>query len=154
MNLIRNFIIILLIAAVIACDVDSNCGSIAVNYVTLSSYTTNLNQEESLAEITYDSIISPQTDSVFIKDSTTANLILPLDPGSSQTDFYFYYNEGGDTISFTYGKRTRVDSPECGIDFEFVGLDTIYQTYDSMIIVNDTLRRTINAPNIKFYINQ
>ncbi|WKK77226.1 DUF6452 family protein [Marivirga salinae] len=161
-SIIKKSLVILLIAGIFACDVDSNCGSINVDYVTFGTVTLNANLEEAPKNVSFDSIISPQTDSIFrYKDSISiSSFRLPLSPVENQTDFFFYYSinnandtvKYGDTIRFTYEKLNRVDSPECGVDFEFVGMDTAYQTFDSLVIVNDTLKRTINAPNIKLFI--
>ncbi|RUA31442.1 MAG: hypothetical protein DSY77_13075 [Bacteroidetes bacterium] len=161
-SIIKKSIVLLLFTIIFACDVDSNCGSINVDYVTFSTVTLNANLEERPKEVRFDSIFSPQTDSIFVLNDTVtiSNFSLPLSPAENQTDFYFYYsvnNSGdtvsyGDTIRFTYEKRNRIDSPECGIDMEFIGMDTAFQTFDSLVIVNDTLKRTVNAPNIKLFI--
>jgi len=151
-SIIKKSIVLLLLISVFACDVDSNCGNINVDYVTFSAVTIDANREEENIAIFFDSIVSPQTDSVFFLNDTIGNFQLPLSPVENQTDFHFYYGPFVDSIRFTYEKRNRVDSPECGIDFEYVGMDTAYQTFDSLVIVNDTLKRTINASNIKLYI--
>ncbi|HET8859996.1 DUF6452 family protein [Marivirga sp.] len=143
---------LILFTLIFACDVDSNCGSVNVDYVTFRPVTLNANLEEIRREVIFDSIVSPQTDSIFFLQDTIGSFTLPLSPAENHTDFYFYYGERGDTIRFTYEKRNSVDSPECGINPEFIGLDTAFQTFDSLIIVNDTLKRTLNAPNIKLFI--
>lgn len=151
-SIIKKSLVILLIAGIFACDVDSNCGSINVDYVTFRTVTLNANLEEQDVAVIFDSIVSPQTDSIFFSQDTLNTFQLPLSPVEDQTDFFFYSGTHGDTIRFTYEKANRVDSPECGIDLEFIGIDTAYQTFDSLVIVNDTLKRTINAPNIKLFI--
>lgn len=130
--------------------------------MTFSTVTLNANLEEVTKNVRFDSIFSPQTDSIFAYQDTSfiSSFRLPLSPVENKTDFFFYYtvtNSGdtishGDTIRFTYEKRNSIDSPECGIDMEFIGMDTAFQTFDSLIIVNDTLKRTVNAPNIKLFI--
>jgi len=155
MNFVKKLFFLVALGLILACEVDSNCGGTNVNYVTLSSFQlTGVNREEEIREVNYDSIKTDMSDSLLISDSLSSNFRLPLDPGKRSTTFYFYYDETADTIVFSYDKRNRVDSPECGVDFAFTDLDTVLQTFDSLIIVNDTLRRTIDAPNIKFYINQ
>lgn len=161
-SIIKKSVVFLLIAGIFACDVDSNCGSINVDYVTFRTVTLNANLEETTKEVRFDSIFSPQTDSVFayLDSNFISNFRLPLSPVENKTDFFIYYsvdNDGdtvsyGDTIRFTYEKTNRVDSPECGVDLQFIGMDTAYQTFDSLVIVNDTLKRTLNAPNIKLFI--
>lgn len=161
-SIIKKGLVILLIAGIFACEVDSNCGSVNVDYVTFSTVTLNANLEEITKNVRFDSVFSPQTDSIFAYQDSNfiSSFRLPLSPVENQTEFFFYYSVNiagdtvnyGDTIRFTYEKRNRVDSPECGIDMEFVGMDTAYQTFDSLIIVNDTLKRTVNAPNIKLFI--
>ncbi len=151
-NFKKTFILLCCFLTIIACEVDSNCGSTAVNYITVSSATISGTNEEEERIITYDSIINQASNLLFLRDSATSFLVLPLDPGRSETTYQFYHDDTVDTIALKYDKRSRIDSPECGIDFEFVDLDTVFQTFDSLVIVNDTLRRTIDAPNIKFYI--
>lgn len=151
-SIIKKGLVILLIAGIFACEVDSNCGSVNIDYVTFRTVSLNANLEEVNVGVIFDSIVSPQTDSIFFLQDTLSNFQLPLSPADNQTDFFFYYGNRSDSIQFTYEKRNRVDSPECGIDMEFVGMDTAYQTFDSLIIVNDTLKRTVNAPNIKLFI--
>lgn len=151
-SIIKKSLVLLLIAGIFACDVDSNCGSVNVEYITFSTVTLDANLEERNASVVFDSIISPQTDSIFFYQDTLSAFQLPLSPVENQTDFFFYYGPHADTIRFTYEKSNRVDSPECGIDFAYIGMDTAFQTFDSLVIVNDTLKRTINAPNIKLFI--
>lgn len=151
-SIFKKSVVLLLITIIFACDVDSNCGSINVDYVTFRTVTLNANLEEQDVAVIFDSIVSPQTDSIFFFQDTLNTFQLPLSPVEDQTDFFFYSGTRGDTIRFTYEKRNRVDSPECGIDMEFIGMDTAFQTFDSLIIVNDTLKRTVNASNIKLFI--
>lgn len=151
-SIIKKTLVIILLSGIFACDVDSNCGSINVDYVTFRTVSLNANLQEVDVSVVFDSIMSPQTDSIFFFQDTLNAFRLPLSPVQNQTDFFFYYGPRTDTIRFTYEKRNRVDSPECGIDMEFVGMDTAFQTFDSLIIVNDTLKRTVNAPNIKLFI--
>ena len=159
-SIIKKSLVILLIAGIFACDVDSNCGSVNVDYITFRTVTLNANLEEQDMAVIFDSIVSPQTDSIFFSQDTLNTFQLPLSPVENKTDFFLYYSvedDGdivsyGDTIRFAYEKTNRVDSPECGVDFEFIGMDTAFQTFDSLVIVNDTLKRTINAPNIKLFI--
>ncbi|MBK6266873.1 hypothetical protein JKA74_17650 [Marivirga sp. S37H4] len=145
----------IILAGVFSCQVDSNCGSINVDYITFHLKSLNANGQEQNKTVKYDSIVSPQANMALYKpDSVIAigAFSLPLSPAENVTDFYLYSANRVDSLRFTYEKINRVDSPECGIDMEFVGLDTVFHSYDSMIIVNDTLRRTVNAPNIKLFI--
>jgi len=151
-SIIKKILVILLLSGIFACDVDSNCGSINVDYVTFRPVTLNANLEEQNVNVIFDSIISPQTDSIFFYQDTLSNFQLPLSPVENQTDFFFYYGPNADTIRFTYETSNSVDSPECGVNLQYLGMDTAYQTFDSLVIVNDTLKRTINAPNIKLFI--
>ncbi|MGM0581481.1 MAG: DUF6452 family protein [Bacteroidota bacterium] len=151
-SITKKSLILLFITFIFACEVDSNCGSINVDYVTFSTVTLDANLEERNVAVAFDSIKSPQTDSIFFFQDTLSVFQLPLSPAENQTDFFFYYGPNVDTIRFTYEKRNRVDSPECGIDMEFIGMDTAFQTFDSLVIVNDTLKRNLNASNIKLFI--
>lgn len=154
-SMIKKSVVLILFITIIACEVDSNCGinnvENNVNYVTFRSLTLNANLEEQNVGVVFDSIVSPQADDYFYLADTLSTFQLPLSPVENHTDFFFYYGSRADTIRFNYDKRNRVDSPECGIEMEFIGLDTAFQTFDSLIIVNDTLKRTINAPNIKLF---
>lgn len=144
---------------VFACKVDSNCGSVNVDYVVFDLVNLNAEGVEQERSVVFDSIISPQAVITIFQQPDTSDLEvssfpLPLNPVGDTTDFYFYYEGNSDTLRFSHEKINRVDSPECGIDMEFIGLDTVFQTFDSLIIVNDTLRRRQdNAPNIKLFIN-
>ncbi|WKV12915.1 DUF6452 family protein [Marivirga harenae] len=151
-SIIKKSIVLLLTISIFACDVDSNCNSVNVDFVTFSTVTLNANAEEQNVGVVFDSIVSPQTDDYFFLADTLSSFQLPLSPVENHTDFYFYSGTRGDTISFTYEKRNSVDSPECGFNIDFIGLDTAFQTFDSLVIVNDTLKRTVNAPNIKLFV--
>jgi hypothetical protein len=151
-SIIKKSIISILIICIFACQVDSNCNSVNVDYVTFRTVSLNANLEETNVTVIFDSIISPQTDSIFFLEDTLENFQLPLSPVENQTDFFFYYGPFIDTVRFTYEKRNAVDSPECGIDMQYFGMDTAFQTFDSLVIVNDTLKSTLNAPNIKLFI--
>jgi hypothetical protein len=154
-SMIKKSIVLILFITIFACEVDSNCGinnvDNNVDFVTFRTLTLNANSQEQNVGVIFDSIVSPQADDYFYLADTLSNFQLPLSPVENRTDFFFYYGTRTDTISFTYETRSRVDSPECGFLTEFVGLDTAFQTFDSLIIVNDTLKRTVNAPNIKLF---
>ncbi|WP_375579343.1 DUF6452 family protein [Marivirga tractuosa] len=151
-SIIKKSLVSIFIISLFACEVDSVCGSQNVDYVTFRTVSLDANLEEVNVDVVFDSIVSPQTDSVFFFQDTLFNFELPLSPVENQTDFYFYYGPFVDTIRLSYEKRNWVDSPECGIDMQFIGMDTVFQTFDSLIIVNDTLKSNINAPNIKLFI--
>lgn len=154
-SIIKKSIVLILLITIIACEVDSNCGANNVdnnvNYVTFRTLTLNANLEEQNVGVVFDSIKSPQANEFFFLADTLSSFQLPLSPAEDQTEFYFYYGSRADTIHFNYTRRNRVDSPECGFEISYTGLDTAFQTFDSLIIVNDTLKRTVNAPNIKLF---
>jgi hypothetical protein len=152
MKTLKYLLIVLSLSVLFACAVDSNCDSLNTDFVTFATYKLDANLQETAYAVKYDSIRSPQTEIVFISLDTLTNIALPLSPVENRTDFYFYYENKTDTISFSYEKRVNVDSPECGIDNQFIGLDTNFQTFDSLIINNDTLKITTNVSNIKIFI--
>ena len=158
-KILRYCLIGLFLSLIFACEVDSNCGSINVDYVTFDVVELNAEGREVEKTVLFDSIKSPQAIITIFQQPDTVDLLLSsfrlrLNPEGDTTDFYFYYDEQVDTIRFSHEKINRVDSPECGIDMEFIGLDTVLQTFDSLIIVNDTLRRRQDeTSNIKLFIN-
>lgn len=151
MKRVKYLLYILVLVVFSGCEVDSNCGSINVDYVTFSLLAVDDDGELLEQEIAFDSIVSPSSQVRFSLDSLVTGFALPLNPGADNTSFYFYYNDTADTIIFNYEKISTVDSPECGIIEEFRGLDTTRQTFDSLVIVNDTLKRTINEANIHLF---
>ena len=154
MKAVKFLITIFSLIVAMACEQDVNCGSINVDYVTFQLVTVNEDGNEVARKVIFDSIVSPQASVTFGPDSAIAlsSFALPLSPAERRTDYYFYYENTVDSIGFSYDKISTVDSPECGIDEAFINLDTLYQTYDSLRIENDTLNRIINEANIKLYL--
>ena len=53
-------------------------------------------------------------------------------------------------ITFSYNRRQRIISPDCGVEQSFYNLTIVDHDFDSAAIVNDTLDRYIPV-NVKIY---
>jgi hypothetical protein len=153
---IKLLLISIVFASYFACESDSNCGTNAADFVRFSIVTINEDGEEVASDSAYNFFFSTETvfDTVFFD---IQNLNVLLSPAHDTLQYIFVGLDVDslvdriDTFSLAYRKISRVDSPDCPIDFSFTGLDIVSQTFDSTVIVNTTLTLQNNAPNIKFY---
>ncbi len=154
---IKFLLIGIIISSYWACQSDSNCGDNSADFVRFSIVTINEEGVEVDSSSAYNYFYSRQTvsDSAF----NLQNFAFLLSPAHDRLEYIF---EGinadsiidrKDTIEVAYRKISRVDSPDCPVDFSFTDLEVVYQTFDSAVIVNRNLTLQNNAPNIKFYIS-
>lgn len=144
-------IVLVFFISVWACEVDSECGTVNVDFATFGYYEINDDGEAVLTGYYFDSVKIAEIDSAFYVQDTLTEFRLPLNVTADTTAYYFYKDGEVDTLIVSYEKINRIDSPECGIELIYSGLDTVRQTFDSLVVRNDTLNRLINGENIRFF---
>ena len=152
---IKFLLIAIIVTSYVACKSDSNCGNNSADFVRFSILTINEEGEEVDSSSAYNYFYSRQTvsDSAF----NLQNFAFLLSPAHDTVKYIF---EGinadslvdrKDSIIMAYRKISRVDSPDCPVDFSYTDLEVVYHSFDSAVIVNRNLTLQNNAPNIKFY---
>ena len=96
-------------------------------------------------------------DSILTSGKTSFSTInFPLDPNRDSCRFVFRYHNLSDTLLFSYHRKVRLLSYECGFIMEYIILKAGYTRYqiDSIAISDSLVTNTTdkNAENIKIYL--
>ena len=70
-----------------------------------------------------------------VKD-TVAVLSLPLNPGTNETTFNFYYDSKVETMVVSYTWQTRLTSPKCGAFTYFYDLAVVSSSFGEVTVTN------------------
>lgn len=97
--------------------------------------------------VKFDKIEVLGSDSVFYVGDTVSTVVLPINTGSYQTTFRFFYESKTDSIVVAYSRTTRVISPACGIFNYYQDLAIILSTFPSAVVTNPQLS-TSDATNL------
>ena len=79
------------------------------------------------------------------ENDTTSYVRLPMSPDRDTTALRFVTDLGIDTIVLTYTPRITVISPECGALRNFNNLRVVYSSFDSVRVINPSLRSNIRT---------
>jgi hypothetical protein len=94
-----------------------------------------------------DSIQVSGTLTLFHKDDSVSDLLVPVDPGQLTATFRFYYNFTMDSIRLSYTRKAQLISPACGAFTHFQDL-TVLSTSFSDLTVNDPQLSTSAGTNL------
>ncbi len=97
-------------------------------------------------------------DSILTSGKSSFSMInLPLDPNRDSCRFVFRYHNLSDTLLFSYNRKMRLLSYECGYIMEYIILQAEYthNQIDSIAITDSLVTNTTdkNAENIKIYLS-
>ncbi len=152
--IIRNLIFFLFGVLVInACNEIPDCQLIDetayFNVAFLDRDTTTLAE----ALVIYN-LTSEKGDSIIFSNDTllVSGVSLYLNPYDTVSTFYFETDRGFDTLKVSYQTLYKIISEECGPVQEFLNLDTLDHTFDSISLENSFLNREINV-NIALYFD-
>jgi len=106
-------------------------------------------------KLRFDSVYALGNDSIFYKEINRSLYELPVNPFADTTAFIF---AGGDpqdstridTVTISYNKIENIVSPLCGVEQRFFGLLVTFTTFDSLVLVKDSLL-LINEENIQIF---
>lgn len=138
----------------LSCADESDCFSENLAEITIEFYSRNtLDPDTSFYET--DTLIFSSTSSVYVvgnrdslileNDTIFGKISFPVDPRTDTTAYVI----GRDSLTIRYDIRQRVLSPDCGVEQVYSNLDTLFTTYDSVVIDNRNLDR--NEVNFKVY---
>jgi hypothetical protein len=91
-------------------------------------------------------------DSTYYENREVTRVLLPLNP-EEETVLFFFDVEGEDQVMsmlLSYKVITRVLSPTCGIEKEYLDLRVVSTNFDSVRVINKTIDRNI-ATNIEIF---
>jgi len=139
-----------------SCADESDCFSENLAQVTIEFYSQNtLDPDTSFYET--DTLVFSSRGSVYVvsnrdslilqedNDTIFGKISFPVDPRIDTTAYVI----GRDSLFISYDIRQRVLSADCGVEQVYSNLDTIFTTFDSLVIDNRNLDR--NAINFKVY---
>ena len=142
---------ILFLTLITACVNDELCVGNGTNEIQLK-FVEYDSDPESVISITFDSIgVSgePLAYPTF-SDSTAFEIGLTVDPDSTWTRFVFITPTRTDTLDVNYFVTPSLISVQCGPELLYSKLDTLYNTFDSLAIIQETFDREVET-NIKIY---
>jgi len=87
----------------------------------------------------------PTTDSI-------SSLALPVSPVMDEATFTFYYYNNAKVLRVGYLTQAEVISAECGAFTNYIDLQVINTSFDSLALVNDQLLINQNAINLEIFI--
>jgi hypothetical protein len=131
-----------------ACFNEPTCLSTNTNLVRIAFRKVANGQTDTLA---LKGIVVTGIDSTYFENSLVSRVTLPLHPEETSV-LFFFDEEDGQTKSLILEYRviTRVLSPSCGLEKEYLGLKISSTTFDSVRVVNRNLDRNI-ATNIEIF---
>lgn len=94
---------------------------IVISFFDITKPIENTNNFETL-EVKYDSIlVVGYSETLLVQEDTTAFFTLPLSPNDSTT-FVFMLGNTADSLTLSYQRSISVNSPDCGVLEEILGL--------------------------------
>ena len=144
-------ILFILAFTTIACTNDELCVGNGTNELKIS-FIESGSDPESPESIAFDSIgVSGEPiDYPSFADTTLSEIALTVDPDSLITRFVFYTTDRTDTLDVSYKITSSLISVQCGPELLYSKLDTIYHTYDSLVIVQNLFDTEVDT-NLKIY---
>lgn len=96
--------------------------------------------------------VSVLNDTVLYQNKTESVLLLPVNPGVTETSFVFVRGERTDTLSLGYSNQTVVLAPQCGAFPYQRNLAITRSTFgqDSVVVTNPSLLKDV-PENVRIY---
>lgn len=141
---------LLFFLAMSACEDEASCVSNSTNMVDIRFYKIDTVSRQMADTVRYLSVMT-EDGQVLYMDTLVTSLRLPLNPGANKVSFLLAQDTAvTDTLHLLYEREQRLISPECGVDQRFFNLDVGRQTFDSIHVSNDELKK-FNSPHIAIY---
>ncbi|MCZ6901201.1 MAG: DUF6452 family protein [Bacteroidetes bacterium] len=159
MTLLKNSIFFLLFTLGLiigaSCEKDGDCSSIFIPEVKVRFFFDTGDIKRRM--LVFDSVYALGNDSIFFdqENNPMALYEVPINPFADTTTFIF---AGGDpedstridTITVSYNNLENIVSPLCGVEQRFFDLLVTFTTFDSLVLVKDSLL-LINEENIQIF---
>lgn len=138
----------------LSCSEESDCfsentASITIEFFRLNTFDpdTSFYEVDTLFLASLNGVyVIGNRDSVIINNDTLiAKITLPVDPRIDTTAYVI----GRNRLTISYDIRQRILSPDCGVEQVYSNLDTLFSTYDSLVIDNRDLG--LNEVNFQVY---
>lgn len=139
-RLIRKNILLVLIlsffALTIACEPETICASDNVAWARVAFLKMG---ETRRNDTLYAVSVTAENDSLLYYLDTLTQVILPVNPAATTTDFFFIRGTTTDTLRLGYGIEKVFISPECGFEQRYISLNVPYTSFDSVRIRKNLL---------------
>ena len=147
---------ILLLLGLAACENEESCVTSNSNEVKFIFYkiddTTALVEDNVLiktVQLSDDRGFRYEDDSIF-----RPRYAVPLDPTDTTASFIFTFADGSQrTIALRYDREQSLISPECGPDQRYFNLDTLFENFDSLRLINREVGK-FDGANIEIFTCQ
>lgn len=140
---------LLLFLAMAACEDEVSCVSDSTNVMSIRFYKIDTVSTQNADTVRILSLRT-QEGKVLYADTLVTNLTVPLNPSADQVSFVLEQGSTTDTLQLLYQREQKLISPECGVEQRFFNLSTGKQTFDSVRVREDELKK-FNAPHITIY---
>lgn len=134
-----------------SCEPSGECIGDFTPYMKTTFYRIDANGERAAWE---DSLVSVKE--LYTNQWISDTLILPttigipLNPLKDSAAFAFHFQNQDDTLYVKYTAVDKILSPDCGLQTYYNHLDTIHQSFDSLVIINQSVRTT-NDTELEIY---
>lgn len=151
-RLIRKNIFLVLILSffglTIACEPETICASDNVSWARVSFLKIGeTRRNDTLFSV---SVVTENNIPLYPPDTNLVQVILPINPATTTTDFYFFRDTVTDTLRLGYDIEQVFISPECGFEQRYLNLNVPYTSFDSVRIRKNFLERS-NDINIEIF---
>jgi hypothetical protein len=83
---------------------------------------------------------------------SVSNLALPVSPVMNEATFTFYYYNTAPAITVGYLTQAEIISTKCGAFTNYIDLNVINTSFDSLTLINNQLLKSQNAINLEIFI--
>ena len=137
----------LLVLLFSACLDDPDCVVTSTNFVriTMKTMSSDSTKADSTIAVAFWGITASGTDSVFHKSDTVSMVSLPVNPGSMETKFKFFYGANSDSLTLGYTKKTEIISPQCGAFLYYQNLRVISTSFKTVKVINTQLATSVTS---------
>lgn len=119
-----------------ACLDDPDCVVTSTNIVRISLKKID---SDSAQTIKFSRITVSGTDSIFHQGDSVSFVSLPINPGTTETKFKFFYGLKIDTLVVTYGRTVKLVSPPCGAFAFYQNLNVLSTSFLNVKVTNHQL---------------
>ena len=130
----RNILLVLILsffALTLACEPETICASDNVPLVRVAFLKIGDTRRN---DTLYSVSVTAENDSLLYSLDTLTQVILPINPAATTTDFYFFKDTVTDTLRLGYDIERVFISPECGFEQRYSNLHVPYTSFDSVRI--------------------
>lgn len=132
-----------------SCFEQGDCQDQTSNRITFEFISSSTNKP---SEIAIDSVTVSGVDKTFYKGEKASRIILPLTPGSSNTELKIYRPLGNISLNISYLERSTLLDPACGARVLFTLKEVSFTGSASKVQIIKSLISSVQETHVKIYL--